>query len=70
MKIFWLFAKLIVRILIPEKIMNKIDTLPKPLRVSLKTFHFILILAAEVALVYVFLYLPLKALGLGFIHIK
>lgn len=61
-KIFWIIALIIVWILIPEKILYKIDALQKPLRVTFYILILILTLAVATALTYVFYYLPLDAM--------
>lgn len=61
-KIFWIIALIIVGILIPKKIWNKIDALQKPLRVTFLILFLILTLAVAAALTYVFYYLPLDTM--------
>lgn len=61
-KIFWIIALIIVWILIPEKILYKIDALQKPLRVTFYILILILTLAVAGALTYVLYYLPLDAM--------
>ena len=61
-KIFWIIALIIVGILIPKKIWNKIDALQKPLRVTFLILFLILTLAVAVALTYVSYYLPLDTM--------
>lgn len=61
-KIFLIIALIIVWILIPKKIWNKIDAMQKPLRVTFYILILILTLAVATALTYVFYYLPLDAM--------
>lgn len=61
-KLFFVIALLIVWILIPKKVLYKIDALQKPFRVNFYILILILTLAVAAALTYVFYSLPLKAM--------
>ena len=65
MKVFWEISRLIVLHIIPEKMWLKIESFKNPGKTIVKSIIFLITFAIEVVLIFLFLALPLKALGLA-----